>query len=299
MSARNLGLGHAIPGIFMAFPMRRALGKGLSQLLNEEPESSISEVSLSSIVANPRQPRQHFNEEKLSELADSIKQNGLLQPIVVRAIGASKYEIIAGERRWRAAKIAGIRTVPVVVRTANSQTTLELALVENVQREDINAIECATAYRRLAEEFGLTQEQIALKVGKSRVGITNTMRLLKLPDEMQKAIIQGVISEGHARALLMIESSAKQELIFQRMVAEGLSVRESERLARGEARVPSGKIKAERELDPDWEAISQRISEHFHAKIHLDRKKVGGRISIDYYSDDELEGILEKMGIQL
>lgn len=280
--------------------MRRALGKGLAQLLGEEDESTSTEVSVTAIVANPRQPRRSFAEEPLNELAASIKEHGIVQPLVVRPVGQNKYELIAGERRLRAAKLAGLKKVPVVVRAASAQASLEVALIENVQREDINPMECALAYRLLIDEFGLTQDQVATKVGKSRVAVANNLRLLKLPEDIQEAIADGKISEGHARALLMVESPTRLRALFERTVAEGLSVREVERMARGEARTPSpGHENHKPEVDPDWEALSRRISEHFGAKIKLDRKSTGGRLSIEYFSDDELEGILEKMGIKL
>ncbi len=277
--------------------MRRALGKGLSQLLNEDHESGLQEVPILSISANPRQPRRVFQADSIAELADSIKLHGLLQPIVVREVSSKKYEIIAGERRWRASKVAGLKTVPVVIRSANAQTTLELALVENIQREDINPMDCALAYKMLGEEYGLTQDQIAQRVGKSRVTISNSIRLLKLPQRIQDALMEGLISEGHARALLMFATPERQLAVFEKILSDSLSVRAVELLAQG--REPSGRPALEpKAVDPNWEALSLKISEHFHAKISLDRRKIGGRISIDYYSDDELEGILEKMGIK-
>ena len=282
------------------FTMRRALGKGLSQLLGEEEEHSSSEVAVTAISTNPRQPRKAFAEDAMAELCASVKEHGIVQPLVVRPIGDNRYELIAGERRLRAAKMAGLKRVPVVVRTASSQVSLELALIENVQREDINPIECAMAYKLLADEFGLTQDQVANKVGKSRVGVSNTLRLLRLPEDIQESIASGVITEGHAKALLMVDSPTRLRALFEKTVAEGLSVREVERMARGEARSPhAGPDQSIQEPDADWDALARRISEHFGAKIRLDRKKSGGRLSIDYFSEDELEGILEKMGIRL
>jgi ParB family chromosome partitioning protein len=175
-----------------------------------------------------------------------------------------------------------------------------MALVENLQREDINPIESAHAYRRLSDEFGLTQDQIASKVGKSRVAVANALRLLRLPESVQQAVQEGHLTEGHARALLMVDSPARLQSLFERAVVDGLSVREVERMARGEARSPKAPSEAKRPegLDPDWEALRQRVSEHLGARVGLDRKSNGGRLTIDFYSEDELDGLLEKMGLR-
>ena len=281
--------------------MRRALGKGLSQLLDDQCDSTSNEVAVSSIVANPRQPRRLFDNDALEELAASIKEHGVLQPLVVRNLAPNRYELIAGERRLRAARLAGLKEVPVVVRTANAQKSLELALVENVQRRDINPIECAFAYKKLSDEFGLTQDQIAQKVGKSRVAVANAVRLLKLPEDVQQAIQEGHLSEGHARALLMVDSPMKLRTLFEATLRDGVSVRELERLARGEPRTPKGgpQHKGQPVLDPDWFSIQTRVSEHLGAKVQLDKKSSGGRLSVEFYSEDELEGLLEKMGLRL
>ncbi len=281
--------------------MRRALGKGLTQMLGETSDTPPTEVSVADIVANPRQPRQRFEDESLQELASSIKEHGLLQPLVVRALAGGRFELIAGERRLRAAKSIGLKVVPVLVRTASAQSSLEMALIENVQREDINPLDCARAYKRLSDEFGLTQEQVAARVGKSRVSVANSLRILRLPEAVQEAISEGVISEGHARALLMVDSPGRLMQLFERCVDEGLSVRELERMAKGAPRTPVGH-KPESphpEPDPDWMAVERRLSEHFGAKVNLARKGSGGRLSIDFYSEDELEGLLAKIGIRL
>lgn len=281
--------------------MRRALGKGLSQLLGDDEDVQPSEVAVSAITANPRQPRQFFDEEALRELSASIKEHGVLQPLVVRQTGDSKYELIAGERRLRAAKLAGLKQVPVILRSASAQVSLEIALIENVQRQDINPIECGLAYRRLSDEFGLTQDQIAAKVGKSRVAVANALRLLKLPEDVQTAIQEGKITEGHGRALLMVDSPARQRVLFELCLSEDVSVRELERLARGEPRTPKAPEAAKEvpQEDPDWTALKSRVSEHLGAMVQLARKGSGGRLVIDFYSDDELEGLLSKMGLKL
>lgn len=284
--------------------MRRALGKGLTQFLesSDEPEvepSTLAEAPVSQIVPNPRQPRREFDPDALQELATSIREHGIVQPLVVRPIGPNKFELIAGERRFRAAKLAGLKSVPIVQRAASAQTSLELALIENVQREDISAIECARAYRSLADEFGLTQDQIANKIGKTRGAVANVLRLLKLPQDIQDAIERGLLDEGHGRALLMVDSPGRQRALFERIVAEGLSVREVERLARGTA--PSPAPAADRPSvpsDPNVDRLQRRLSEHFGARVELRAKGSGGRISIDFFSEDELDGILSKMGIR-
>ena len=280
--------------------MRRALGKGLSQLIAEQydaetPEESTSEVEISRITPNTRQPRTYFDEESLASLADSIRNHGVLQPLVVRPSQAGQFELIAGERRLRAAQIAGKTTVPVVIRNANSQDSLEIAIVENVQREDINALECARAYRRLIDEFGLTQELVAQRVGKSRVAVANTIRLLKLPDEIQAAIEIGNLSEGHARALLALPIADAQLALYRRIIANNLSVREVEAIIRGSGQPNPTSPKTP--VDPNWKALGSRLTERLGASVKLDRTKTGGRIVVDFYSEDELQGILDRLEI--
>lgn len=264
--------------------------------------AAILELPITSISANTRQPRSQFDDETLTELADSIREFGIIQPLVVRPVGDGKYELIAGERRLRAAQIARRKTVPVIVRQADAQSSLELALIENVQREDISAIECAHAYRRLAEEFGMSQEKIAQRIGKSRVTVANTLRLLRLPEEMQDAVLAGSISEGHARALLMVESPLRQEALFERVLRDGLSVRETERLARtGDAR-PAGPIgdgtSGKRGRDPNWIPLEQGLQEFFGTPVKLQAGDQGGKITIDFYGDDDLQRILDLLGIE-
>jgi ParB family transcriptional regulator, chromosome partitioning protein len=280
--------------------VRRALGKGLSQLIAEQydaetPEEASSEVELSRISPNSRQPRSYFDEEALAGLAESIRAHGVLQPLVVRPAEAGHFELIAGERRLRAAQLAGRTTVPVVIRNANSKESLELAIVENVQREDINALECARAYRRLIDEFGLTQDLVAQRVGKSRVAIANTIRLLKLPDEIQAAIEIGNLSEGHARALLALPTTDAQLALYRRIIANGLTVREVEAIIRGLGQPATAATKAP--LDPNWKAIGSRLTERLGASVKMDKTKTGGRIVVEFYSDDELQGILDRLEI--
>ena len=286
--------------------MRRALGKGLTQLLGEQGEAAPTSVEVSAIRPNSRQPRRHFDEEALKDLAKSIADVGVLLPLIVRPVAEGEYELIAGERRWRAAKIAGLEEVPVIVRSASPQDSLELALIENVQREDISPVECATAFKRLASEFGLSQDEIAQKVGKSRVAVANTIRLLNLPEPMQRAISDGSISEGHARALLMVDNPRVMEALFNQIVEEGLSVRQTERLARGvdkdleqAAEPTSAPGTPRRELDPNDAALERHLSELFGVPVRLSRGPGGGKITVPFYSDEDLQRILDLLGIEL
>ena len=281
--------------------MRRALGKGLSQLLGDSAESGLQSVPLSAIKPNTRQPRLQFDLEALRELADSITEYGVLQPLVVRPVGDGVFELIAGERRLRAAQLAGLEEVPVVVRAASAQASLEMALIENVQREDITAMECAKAYQKLAEEFDMSHEQIASKVGKSRVAVSNTLRLLKLPGQMQQAVMDGKLSEGHARALLMVESPTRQAHLFERILRDGLSVREAERLAKADEPANGKAVVQHRPTttDPNWVSLERGLSEYFGSPVRLTKEKVGGKLFLEFYSDDDLQRILDILGVSL
>ncbi len=287
--------------------MRRALGRGLSQLLGDEAEAQgrLTTVAIERIRPNPRQPRKSFDSDSLAELAASIREHGILQPLVVRPLGEDRWELISGERRLRASRLAGLKEVPVIERTASAQVSLELAIIENVQREDISAIESAMAYRLLIEEFSLTQDEVARKVGKSRAAVANTLRLLKLPEEMQEAIAEGAISEGHARALLMADSPMLRERIFQKILREGLTVRDTERLSRGdegpkpERTAPAAKPKAARSSAPLDAALEQALSEHLGAPVRLERQGAAGRVVIEFFSDEELTAIADSLGVSL
>jgi ParB family chromosome partitioning protein len=283
--------------------MRRALGKGLSQLLGDESEVAPSQIETDRIVANPRQPRGNFDDGSLDELAASIREHGVIQPLIVRPVSEGRYELVAGERRLRAAIRAGLKTVPVVVRTADAQASLEIALIENVQREDISPVDCARAYRRLADEFGLTQEEIAIKVGKTRASVSNTLRLLRLPEEVLAAIESGQISEGHAKALLMVESPARQAALFKRMLRTGISVREAEAAARGgpsSVKEPGRtRTAAARPSDPNLHAVERGLGEFLGTGVRIEPGSIGGRIVIDYYSDEDLDRILETLGFRV
>lgn len=283
--------------------MRRALGKGLSQLVAEQFEGGAQEVPIEEISANVRQPRTQFREETLQELAASIREYGILQPLIVRPVGEGRFELIAGERRLRAAKLAGLTTVPVIQRAAGNQTSLELALIENVQREDIGPLECAVAYRRLMDEFGLTQEQVAERVGKSRAAVANAVRLLRLPPRVLDGLQAGEITEGHARALLQFESDPERLAAYDAVIRQNLNVRDVERLAQR----PAVRPKAERpvgtrptpDADPNDRALEEAASIYLAAPVKIERGPIGGRMSVEFFSDDDLERILEVLGIRL
>lgn len=283
--------------------MRRALGKGLSQLIAEQFEGSPNEVAVDAIVPNQRQPRLHFDEAALAELAASIKEFGVLQPLLVRPLTEGQYELIAGERRLRASKLAGLKTVPVLIRSANSQVSLELAIIENVQREDINALESAKAYRRLMDEFGLTQEQVAERVGKSRTGVANTVRLLRLPRRIQAGLEEGRISEGHARALLAFETEPQQLAIYEQILERGLTVREVEKASKPKVEKPAGPSRSQSPApvpaDPNDDAFIAALREHVAAPVRLQRSDKGGKLVIEFFSDDDLGRILEVLGFQM
>lgn len=277
--------------------MRRVLGKGLAQLLGEQQEESVvSQIRIDAISPNAGQPRKTFDAEALQELADSIKQVGMVQPIVVRQIEEGRYEIIAGERRWRAAKLAGLHEVPVVIRSANATETLALALIENIQREDIAPLECAEAYHALIAQHGLTQEELSQRVGKSRPSIANSLRLLKLPQEVRASLASGAISEGHARALLQFETEAEQLLVHRRIIEKSLSVREVERMARGTHAKPRKSRAAE---TPAQDGLESALSEFFGTPTRVVRAGKGGKIEIEFYGDDDLSRILDALGITL
>ena len=275
--------------------MRRALGRGLSQLVAEQFDSPPADVAIEAIIPNSRQPRTHFDESALAELADSIGRFGVLQPLIVKPIGEDRYELIAGERRLRAAKLAGLKRVPIVIRAAGDQTSLELALIENIQREDINPMECARAYARLMNEFDLTQEQVAEKVGKSRTAVANAVRLLRLPKQIGEAIEQGRITEGHAKALLAFDSEAQQLAIFDQIIERGLTVREVEKVGKRTEMTPKPKSLVDT-LDPDLAELQSGFGIYFGSPVKIQPSGIGGKITIDYYSTDDLGRIAELLG---
>lgn len=278
--------------------MRRGLAKGLSQLMADQFDASPTEAPISAVRPNSRQPRLHFDDSSIAELAASIKRHGVIQPLIVRMDDEGRFELIAGERRLRAAVLAGLQTVPIVVRTAEDLDSLELALIENVQREDISAIECARAYKQLIDEFGLTQEAIAERVGKSRVAVTNTLRLLRLPKRIQQAIQVGKLSEGHGRALLGLENEALQLAMFERIVQQDLTVREVETAARNASKRPKSSSKRIA-IDPNWRELQDAAAQFLGAPVAIKRTSgTGGRIEIEFFSDDDLGRIVETLGLE-
>jgi ParB family chromosome partitioning protein len=272
---------------------RRALGKGLEALISTtvEPGPSLSEISVESIVPNPHQPRQTLDPTALQELADSIREHGLIQPLIVTQQG-QEYQLIAGERRWEAAKIAGLERVPAMIKDATPQQMLELALVENIQRADLNPLEEAGAYQQLIDDFGLTQAQVAERVGKSRAAVANSVRLLRLPGEVKESLALGQIREGHARALLGLPDEDAQRLALKQVIQRGFNVRQTESLVRGRITPPS-EPRVERSRSPETNYLERAFSEALSTKVRLIRSRRGGRLIIHFYSEEELEVLHE------
>jgi ParB family chromosome partitioning protein len=301
---------------------KQALGKGIRALLNTideelkttgEPSAvpavkgqtaagTIARIPVEQIEVNPKQPRHDFDEQALQELSDSIKLHDIIQPITVVRVGPANYMLISGERRWRASKMAGLKDLPAYIRTADDQEMLEWALMENLQREDLNAIEVALSYKRLMDECDLTQEQVADRMRKERSTITNYIRLLKLPPDIQKAVRDGKLSMGHARAILSLEQVDQQLYVFREATEKGLSVRQVEQLVKNMATgeksqgpvAASGPVK----LPPAYKRIEDNMASHFSTKVKLDRKKNGkGQIIIEFYNDNDLERIMDKINL--
>ncbi len=288
-------------------PKRRGLGRGLSALIpggmSMAAPAAERRVHVSEIRPNPRQPRRYFDEQRIAELAESIRQQGVLQPLVVRK-AASGYELIVGERRFRAAQRAGLERVPVIVKEVSDAETLEIALVENIQREELTPIEEALAYRQLIDEFRLTQEDVAKRVGKSRPVIANLLRILNLPEEIKEDVDHGTLSVGHARSLLALETPQKQIEVARHVIRQGLSVRETETLIarslEGTTAVtvpsqPPGPEKSVGHADIYLKAIEEELMRELGTKVRLHSRKKGGRIEIEYYSNQELDGLLARL----
>jgi ParB family chromosome partitioning protein len=285
---------------------RPALGKGLSALIPDVPDVPRgvmpTEVDVDQLAPSQQQPRHRFDDARLDELAQSIKANGVIQPIVVRRVGEG-YRIIAGERRWRAARRAGLLRVPVVVKDlsgdATDQQVLQMALVENIQRDDLNAIDQAKAYRRLLDEFALTQDAVAAAVGKDRATVANTVRLLKLPSDVQDAVAGGAISMGHARALLALPGEQSQRQIAREVTTRGLSVRETEALVKrvleGGAREAATGRPAAPPADVHTRAAEDKLKLQLGTRVRIKRRAKGGRIEIDFTSEDELIRIYDAL----
>lgn len=282
------------------------LGKGLNALIPEdtvilEPkkgkdkndDNGYSLIDINLIKSNESQPRKSFDDEKIMELAESIKSNGIIQPLILRK-DKDEYIIVAGERRWRAAKYIGIKEIPAVIMDLTEKQILEISLIENIQREDLNSIEEAIAYKKLITDFDLTQEQLSKRIGKSRVAITNTMRLLNLSEDVQQYIIEGVISEGHGRALLAITDSKLQCELAQNVIDDKLSVRELEFLIRKlKTKSEPSKSKAKKETNPFYKEVIEKLENYFGTKVNVTNKNNKGKIEIEYYSEEDLQRILE------
>jgi ParB family transcriptional regulator, chromosome partitioning protein len=279
---------------------KQALGKGLGALIPDlstlddrgKKALGIMEVELDKIIPNEYQPRKVFNDDKLNELAASIREQGVIQPIIVHKAGTG-YQLIAGERRWRASRLAGLKTIPALVKEATKRELLEMALIENIQREDLNPLEAAEAYKRLQDEFKLTQEDLAKRVGKERSTVTNFLRILHLPKEVKQELASGALSMGHAKALLSLERGRDQILAAASIVKKGLSVREAEALASRLKNPPKQKkVNQSQELH----ALEEKMKKSLGTKVSIIAKAKGGRIVIEYYTPEELDRILEKIG---
>jgi ParB family chromosome partitioning protein len=271
---------------------KNGLGKGLGALIRESEQdinSSVLELKITELEANQNQPRRFFDDEALKDLSSSIKQHGVVQPIIVRKMDDS-YQIVAGERRWRAARLAGLKTVPVVIKDYSNVQVMEIALIENLQRQDLNSIEEALAYKSLIEEHDLTQEEISNKIGKSRSAIANTMRLLNLPEEIKNMVVHGKISAGHARALLAVDDKKKQLEIANKIIEQQLNVRDIEKLVM--QKDVKEEIK-EKKKDVEIVELEERLKMTFATKVNIIHKKNKGKIEIEYYSNDDLDRILE------
>jgi len=279
---------------------KMALGRGLGTLIpgvgsnshvqdNLEP---VSELELIRIIPNKYQPRQFFEDTALNELADSIKEHGVIQPIIVRHINDGAYELVAGERRWRAAQIAGLSKIPVVIKELSNEKSLEIALIENLQRENLNPVESAQGYRRLTEEFGLTQEDVAVRVGKERSTVTNYLRLLTLPDKIQEYLSHSVITTGHAKAILSFTNRNDQLRFAEYIVKKGASVRETELLSKRWG-IRKGKKKDVAAKDVAIRDVELRLQRMLGTKVRIQEEKKGGKIVVEYYSVDDLTRILE------
>ena len=288
MSSKKFGLGKGLNALIPEDTMKNSI------ISNEANKSNgVELININLIKSNDNQPRKSFDDEKIMELAESIKHNGIIQPIILKKDN-SEFVIVAGESRWRAAKLAHIKEVPAIIMDLTDKQVLEVSLIENIQREDLNSIEEAVAYKKLIEEFNLTQEELSKRLGKSRVSITNTMRLLNLSENVQQYLIEGVISEGHGRALLSIIDNKVQYELAQKVIDDKLSVRELEFLIK-KMKSENGKTtKSTRsESNPYYKEIMNQLESHFGTKVNISNKNNKGKIEIEYYLEEDLQRILE------
>lgn len=281
-----------------------ALGKGLGALIPDDVQSEETSnsllISLNKIKSNSDQPRKTFDNDKIVELAESIKHHGIIQPLIVKQQGKD-YIIVAGERRWRAAKILGLKEVPAIVMDLTEKQVLEISLIENIQRQDLNPIEEALAYKKLLNDFNITQEELSKRIGKSRTSITNNMRLINLDSRVQQYIIEGVISEGHGRTLLGVTDGDIQYEIAQKVIDESLSVRELERLVKnflnGIGTREKDNSSNKTELNPYYKDVRDKLQDYFGTKVSLSSKNNKGKIEIEYYSEEDLQRILDIINV--
>jgi ParB family transcriptional regulator, chromosome partitioning protein len=271
-------------------------GAGGNAVPAEDGAAYFAEIPMDAVVPNPRQPRQVFDEEAMNELVHSIKEVGLLQPVVVRPLGGDRYELIMGERRMRAAREAGLTALPAIVRATGDDVMLRDALLENLHRSELNPLEEAAAYDQLLQDFGCTHEELAIRIGRSRPQISNTLRLLRLPPQVQRRVAAGVLSAGHARALLGLDDGAAQERLAQRIVAEGLSVRSVEEIVSlGAQERPQRAARSKRPVAPRLEDLAGRLSDRFETRVKVDLGRSKGRIVVEFASIDDLERIVAMM----
>ncbi len=285
----NAGLGRGLGSLIPNKRTIKSAGKKVD-FLSVDSKTSVLEIDIEKISANHLQPRKQFKDIKLEELRDSIKKHGIIQPLVATKNG-KKYELIAGERRLRASKLAGLKKVPVIIREASEQQKLELALIENIQREQLNPIDLAMAYEQLMNEFNITQEEVSKRVGKARSSISNILRMLKLPEEIKLALIAGKITEGHAKYLVGLDSEAKQFSLFRKILHNELSVSDTNK----EARRMGGTKKARVKINYKDKNKEFKLREYFGAKVEIKRKGKGGQIIMHFFSDEELDEILKKI----
>ena len=290
--SKKFGLGKGLNALIPEDTILSTLDTKLEKTDDDRDKGSIS-IDINLIKSNEEQPRRSFDDEKILELAESIKSNGIIQPLVLKKVN-NEYIIVAGERRWRAAKLIGLKEVPAIIMNLTEKQILEISLIENIQREDLNSIEEALAYKKLINDFNLTQEELSKRIGKSRVTITNTLRLLNLSEDVQQYIIEGVISEGHGRALLGITDSKVQCELAQSVIDDKLSVRELEILIRKLKTSPTrSKSKSSNETYPYYKDITYKLENYFGTKVNITNKNNKGKIEIEYYSEEDLQRILE------
>ena len=294
-------LGRGIRSLLQSIDADLKTSEGQLKTAVVENTTTSSRISVDEIETNPKQPRHDFDEQSMNELAASIRLHDIIQPVTISKLPSGKYRLISGERRWRAAKIAGLKDIPAYIRHADDQQLLELALLENLQREDLNAMEISLSYRRMMDELDYTQEQVAERMGKDRTTVTNYIRLLKLPPDIQVAVRSGELSMGHARALINVDTIDKQLYIFKEIKSKGLSVRQTEALVRNLCK-QSGAVKklSKSSVSPLFQKIEDKLASHFSTRVKLKHSRNGsGQITFEYYSQEELNKLLGQFDVTL